>query len=100
MLAIEKIEGRSDDVLKFKSITGQEVNIYPDYVRRAVILADESITEYQVVQKGANEMGLFTNGSEQSFGRAQKALSDFLLEKNVSNVRIQQLNNIVQWKQV
>lgn len=95
MLAIEKIEGRSDDVLKFRSDTGQEVSIYPDYVRRAVILADESITEYQVVQQGANEIGLFTNGSEENFRRAQQVLSGFLQEKKISNVTIQQLNKIV-----
>lgn len=49
-LAIDKIEGREDDVFVFKKIEGGgEVKIFPDIVRRCIIYV-EGITNYQVIQ--------------------------------------------------
>ncbi|WP_224749541.1 F390 synthetase-related protein [Polycladospora coralii] len=50
-LAIEQIEGRQDDLLYFKGLdTDTPIPVFPDFIRRALITADEQITAYQVIQ--------------------------------------------------
>jgi putative adenylate-forming enzyme len=44
---ISKIEGRSDDIFRFLK-NGDEIIIYPDFIRRAVILASDQILNYSV----------------------------------------------------
>ncbi len=44
---IRKIEGRSDDIFRFLK-NGKEILIYPDFIRRAVILASDQIVNYTV----------------------------------------------------
>jgi putative adenylate-forming enzyme len=49
--ALESIEGRCDDILKFQSFqTRASVPVFPDFIRRAIITADDSISEYFVRQ--------------------------------------------------
>jgi putative adenylate-forming enzyme len=48
---IKQIHGRMDDVFIFKTKdTNEEVFLFPDYVRRAIISASDSIIEYQAIQ--------------------------------------------------
>ena len=50
--AIESIEGRQDDIFYLPSKTGEKlIPIFPDFIRRAIIIASEDIREYLVVQK-------------------------------------------------
>jgi putative adenylate-forming enzyme len=50
--ALEKIEGRCDDRLRFDSANGDsKISVFPDFIRRAIITADEAITEYTVTQQ-------------------------------------------------
>lgn len=56
-LALEKIEGRSDDIFYFKR--GQEeVPIFPDFIRRTIITASDEIEEYRVIQTGMDTIEL------------------------------------------
>ncbi|MEA5573720.1 F390 synthetase-related protein [Calothrix sp. UHCC 0171] len=49
---IESIEGRRDDIFYLPSkIEDKLIPIFPDFIRRAIIIASENIQEYQVVQK-------------------------------------------------
>jgi putative adenylate-forming enzyme len=50
-LAIEQIEGRSDDMLVFTNIRQEEIKIFPDYFRRAIITSAPDIEDYAVTQK-------------------------------------------------
>lgn len=51
MMAIESVEGRSDDIFYMKSrLPRERVPIFPDYIRRAVITATHMIKEYRVIQ--------------------------------------------------
>src|SRR5699024_7405580 len=51
MTPIESIEGRSDDIFRLLSATGDgSVLIFPDFIRRAVIAASNNIEEYRVIQ--------------------------------------------------
>lgn len=48
---IEEIEGREDDIFKFKNINGEIVNIFSDFWEEQVISTDLEIEEYQIVKK-------------------------------------------------
>ncbi len=51
LTAIESIEGRRDDIFYLPNQTGELVPVFPDFIRRAIIIASENIQEYAVVQK-------------------------------------------------
>lgn len=57
--AIDHIEGRADDVFHFKNRQGKTLSIYPDFIRRAVILADTVIEEYVVEQISLQQIHVF-----------------------------------------
>ena len=48
-LRIKRIEGRSDDVFVFYGKTGEQIRIFPDFIRRVMLFAD-GIRDYQVIQ--------------------------------------------------
>lgn len=47
---IDRIEGRSDDIFIFENAAGQSVEVFPDFIRRCLLLVD-GIGEHQVAQK-------------------------------------------------
>lgn len=47
--AIEKIEGREDDIFVFRGIEQETVAVYPDFIRRCLLFVSE-VREYQVQQ--------------------------------------------------
>jgi phenylacetate-coenzyme A ligase PaaK-like adenylate-forming protein len=49
--SIKQIEGRSDDVLEFELLAKGLRPFFPDSIRRAILLADARILEYEAVQK-------------------------------------------------
>ncbi|GIP35763.1 F390 synthetase-related protein [Paenibacillus sp. J2TS4] len=50
-LALEQIEGRSDDVYYVRSLAdGRRRPVFPDFIRRAVLSASSEIKEYSIVQ--------------------------------------------------
>ncbi|MDX1907410.1 MAG: hypothetical protein SF053_10285 [Bacteroidia bacterium] len=59
MEAIGHIEGRMDDVFWFRSAAGVPVAVFPDFVRRAVIRADQAVSDYMVVQEGPDTLALY-----------------------------------------
>jgi phenylacetate-coenzyme A ligase PaaK-like adenylate-forming protein len=55
LTAIQSIEGRRDDIFYCPHQTEENlVPIFPDFIRRAIIVASENIQEYAVVQKKLN----------------------------------------------
>ncbi len=56
--AVSAIAGRMDDIFKLAGPYGHEVLITPDIIRNAVIDADRRITDFRVVQTGANAVEL------------------------------------------
>lgn len=47
--ALEKIEGREDDVFAFMGLKGEAVRVFPDFIRRCMLFAGSS-GDYRVVQ--------------------------------------------------
>ena len=59
MMALECIEGRADDVIYFTNSKGEEVTVFPDFIRRAIMTASDQIEEYQVIQKKVGELNIY-----------------------------------------
>jgi putative adenylate-forming enzyme len=55
LMAVEAIEGRSDDVVQLlpeaSRSSSERIPVFPDFIRRAVISAHPGIEEYLVIQK-------------------------------------------------
>ena len=58
--ALEKIEGREDDVFKFKAEDGSEVSVFADFIRRCILFAG-NITDYRVVQDVDSSITVFAD---------------------------------------
>jgi len=49
--ALEKVEGRCDDILHMRDVKGNAYLLFPDFIRRALISIDEPLDEYEVIFK-------------------------------------------------
>lgn len=58
--ALEKIEGREDDVFQFKGIEEETVSVFPDFIRRCILFAG-NITDYRVVQSENNDVTVYAD---------------------------------------
>lgn len=88
---IHQIVGRSDDVLSFRDDHGTEILLFPDFVRRAIVMASEDIRSYQVVQRGPNSLECYLKGigaRETIRPRAKAALINMLAEFGITGVSI------------
>lgn len=94
LMAIEAIEGRSDDILIFRNTENQEVKIFPDFFRRAIILADNAINDYALIQTDSNKLLLYTKSQHKnSFQLACEAIQDLLKKSDIFEVEISQTNH-------
>ena len=61
--SIVAIEGRADEVLWLPSANGRAVAVFPDFIRRAMLLAGEQVREFTVQQQGMTlHIGLLVDG--------------------------------------
>ena len=88
-IAIEKIEGRSDDTFRLKNIHNQKIIIFPDLLRRMIVMSDSNIEDYQIIQKNETSVTLYVKSStKHSFSLARKAIADYLLNLEIKNIEI------------
>lgn len=59
--ALEKIEGREDDVFLFDTEAGGIVRVFPDFIRRCILFAGE-VENYRVLQKETGELQIYLDG--------------------------------------
>ena len=90
-LPLEFIEGRADDLFYFKSkdpLTSPQ-EVFPDFIRRKIIMASDSIGEYRAVQTEidkmeiylANQSGNAIEGNERE--KVAQSLENFFEEQNL-----------------
>lgn len=61
-LAIEKIEGRCDDIFYFKSLKhDKQMPVFPDFISRAIICSNEKVTDYYVRQMSDDKIEVYIN---------------------------------------
>ncbi len=70
--SIEAIEGRADEVLWLpSSYDGQAIAVFPDFIRRVLLLAGSQVKEYSVHQQGMSlHIQLLTGANQQSIRQA------------------------------
>jgi putative adenylate-forming enzyme len=72
-LALERIDGRCDDLFYGFKTDGEDVGVlFPDFIRRAIMLASDHILEYKVTQKDLTtiEVKLKVNASSETVKEA------------------------------
>ena len=57
-MVIKKIEGREDDIFIFKGIKQKEITVFPDFISRCVIYAQD-IKNYKVVQEDTDNITIY-----------------------------------------
>jgi putative adenylate-forming enzyme len=82
---IKNIEGRCDDIFNF-----EEISIYPDYIRRAIITCSDSISEYLVKQVAPNsvEVSVLSNDPKDSSLAVEVLRTLFTNTYKVPNLKI------------
>ncbi len=93
MLAVSEIEGRSDDILVFRSKNNERIQIFPDFFRKAIIMADESIQDYFLVQTTEKSLSLFIGGGMTLYDKSKKSIMDLLECYDVTNTEIVRIDN-------
>lgn len=75
LMALECIEGRSDDVIYFLDVNGERVPVFPDFIRRAILTSSDQIDEYMVKQSTDAELDIFIK-SVASMETLKRAITD------------------------
>ena len=73
-IGIQQIEGRSDDIIIMKNTKGEKITIFPDIIRRTVVLSDSNIDDYKVTYKSFTFHLAIKSQNKTSFSKAQNAL--------------------------
>lgn len=68
--ALEKIEGREDDVFVFDAGV-REVRIFPDFIRRCILFAG-NITDYRIVQQADGSITVYSDISDEMKDKVRK----------------------------
>lgn len=61
-LCIEKIEGRADDMLVFERLDGGAALVFPDWIRRVMLMHVPQASHYQIEQKATNLLFFWLDG--------------------------------------
>jgi len=85
--AIEKIEGREDDVFTFDLLDGGTQKIYPDFIRRCILFAGD-VTHYRVVQEESGEITIYADVSDKMKEDIKLEFENMLSDHNCKNVDI------------
>ncbi|WP_027418594.1 F390 synthetase-related protein [Crocinitomix catalasitica] len=89
---IAQIEGRADDVLRFKTLENIEKTIFPDFFRRAIVQSHDSIIDYTLVQTEENRLELFIDSAEVIRNMAKSSIQKLLTDNGINAVDIITVN--------
>lgn len=86
---LEKIEGRCDDMLRFKRGDGSHINIFPDYMRRAIITSTNRLVAYRVIQTAFNSLSVQVEPFDNQIKEAiTDSINKMLAGFNVASVNL------------
>ena len=86
---IKQIEGRADDVIRLENSAGELVDIYPDFFSRAITMASDDISYYELIQTGKDVLELFFEQSKEN--QHLKMLITESIESLLSKFNIKQI---------
>ena len=94
-MAIDKVEGRSDDIISLLDDNKKIVKIFPDIFRRTIVLSDDRIKDYSMIQKTENTLELYIDSKfSNSFLSVKKSIEKMLKKYNISQVDILKVNKL------
>ncbi len=80
-LALEKIEGREDDVFCFPGPTGEERTVFPDFIRRCLLFAEGEVPiwkaepgDYRIVQREDRTLTVYADLTKAGEKRVEEEL--------------------------
>lgn len=80
MIGLKRIEGRMDEVLEFEDQSGERRQIFPDFLRRTLIMADDSVENYQIIHSDDKEVEIYLQGSKMDFEESKRRLRQAFTE--------------------
>lgn len=80
--AVERIEGRKDDLLFVSRLDGTQAPLFPDFVSRRILAASSEIEEYEVVQVKPNSWNIYVKPEFRI--RVSDSLNDLFAKINCS----------------
>lgn len=85
-----KVEGRCDDILKMKDIHGNIKNIFPDFIRNRLIINDETLIDYRIIQKDYSNIDVYIESFDfnESKSIVSNTLIKFFNEMNIESASI------------
>ncbi|TAE46121.1 MAG: adenylate synthase [Bacteroidetes bacterium] len=90
-MAIDRIEGRSDDCFLMDTAEGQRITLFPDVLRHVVLGADSRFRSYLMEQTSASEIHLWIDVEAQQFESSceqlRRALDAFFQEQHIREIR-------------
>ena len=73
----------------------KEILIFPDLLRRSVVMSDNKIVDYQIIQKSDVLISLYIKSKDKkSFELAKKSISNCLENLNINKIDIIQSNSL------
>jgi putative adenylate-forming enzyme len=83
LMALQRVEGRCDDVLRFKSALGNcTIQVMPEALRAVILDADRSVSDFRLVQKTLSilELQLIDGTSQKVVEKIISDLSNYLMK--------------------
>ncbi len=94
-MVIDKVEGRSDDIISLLDDNEKIVKIFPDILRRTIVLSDDRIKDYSMIQKNENILELYVDSKfSNSFLSVKKSIIQMLKKYNISKVEILKVDKL------
>lgn len=89
--ALERIEGREDDILVFPGANGEMIKVFPDLICRVIARSTEGFRAYRLRQVGVLELQLEleSEGFQDVFATISTSLHAFLQEKGINGLILQ-----------
>lgn len=87
-MALEKIEGREDDVFQFEGHNGAVVCVFPDFIRRCILFAG-NITDYRVLQMQDGSITVYADIEQSLQERVSEEFQKLAEDMNFIMPRIQ-----------
>lgn len=78
--ALEKIEGREDDIFEMEGNDGQIVKIFPDFIRRCILFSGE-ITDYRIQQMPDGSIQIFADIDDDRKTRVREEFEKMSIDK-------------------
>jgi len=86
-MAISRIEGRMDEVIRLRHESGEWQSVYPDMIRRRIIMSQEGVQEYRVNQVADDQLHIHLLCSENTYKssceQVKKSLNIYFEERNL-----------------